>query len=215
MAVALLLVGVLLSVAYCAVMNTDSTPEHLNRVNGRIQQLQRLAKVPGSSQRPKDPEKLNFPIHPRLDTPSEVLAHTVSVGNVNEVMQVLCCSDIVFSEAVLNHALGLAVRDRGLKSEHALIASYLLHYGADVDFITNSIRKNTGKTMLMVASERQNPEMIDVLIKAGANRNARDSKDRTALDWLNSTIKSPRYEQCKHILLNRLSGLTSEALIGN
>ena len=124
---------------------------------------------------------------------------------------------------------GVDVNARSKRGETALMASAvtgmadedLLNAGAEVNAVNDD-----GMTALMLLVQHGDPDEIETLLKAGANARMKDSKGRTALDYLNaancgSTIvheKDPRlmtvgysrcnaldhddYEKSKRLLIN-------------
>ena len=84
---------------------------------------------------------------------------------------------------------GIDVNARSKKGETALMASAvtgmadenLLNAGAEVNAVNDD-----GMTALMLLAQHANPDDIKTLLKAGAKAQMKDSKGRTALDYLNA-----------------------------
>jgi len=94
--------------------------------------------------------------------------------------------DSLLSEIV---KAGADVNARSKKGETALMASAvtgmadedLLNAGAEVNAVNDD-----GVTALMVLVQRGDPDQVETLLKAGADARTKDSKGRTALDYLNA-----------------------------
>lgn len=84
---------------------------------------------------------------------------------------------------------GVDVNARSKRRETALMASAvtgmadedLLSAGAEVNAVNDD-----GMTALMLLVQRAHPEEVETLLKAGADAGMKDSKGRTALDYLNA-----------------------------
>jgi len=84
---------------------------------------------------------------------------------------------------------GVDVNARSKRGETALMASAvtgmanedLLNAGAEVNAVNDD-----GTTALMLLVQHGDPDEIETLLKAGANARMKDSKGRTALDYLNA-----------------------------
>lgn len=84
---------------------------------------------------------------------------------------------------------GVDVNARSKRGETALMASAvtgmadkdLLNAGAEVNAVNDD-----GMTALMLLVQRGDPGEVETLLKAGANARMKDSKGRTALDYLNA-----------------------------
>lgn len=72
-----------------------------------------------------------------------------------------------------NEALAVAVQRK-----HGEIAAMLLRNGASANAANDQ-----GQSLLMRAAHVGSPEMVRMLLAAGADRNAKDSDNLTALDW--------------------------------
>lgn len=96
-----------------------------------------------------------------------------------------------YGDSVLNEIVkaGVDVNARSKKGETALMASAvtgmadedLLNAGADVNAVNDD-----GMTALMLLVQRGDPDEVEALLKAGADARMKDSKGRTALDYLNA-----------------------------
>jgi TonB family protein len=84
---------------------------------------------------------------------------------------------------------GVDVNARSKKGETALMASAvtgmadedLLNAGAEVNAVNDD-----GMTALMLLAQHGDPDEVETLLKAGAKAQMKDSKGRTALDYLNA-----------------------------
>jgi TonB family protein len=84
---------------------------------------------------------------------------------------------------------GVDVNARSKRGETALMASAvtgmadedLLNAGAEVNAVNDD-----GMTALMLLVQRGDPDEVETLLKAGADARIKDSKGRTALDYLNA-----------------------------
>jgi hypothetical protein len=94
--------------------------------------------------------------------------------------------DSLLSEIV---KAGVDVNARSKRGETALMASAvtgradgdLLNAGAEVNAVNDD-----GMTALMLLVQRGDPDEVETLLKAGADARMKDSKGRTALDYLNA-----------------------------
>lgn len=59
-----------------------------------------------------------------------------------------------------------------------------------------------GKTLLMMAAEQQDPDMMALLLENGARMDATDTKGRDVWQWLDSTEPTPRYNECTQVLVD-------------
>jgi TonB family protein len=96
-----------------------------------------------------------------------------------------------YGDSVLSDIVraGADVNARSKRGETALMASAvagiadedLLNAGAEVNAVNDE-----GMTALMLLAQRGDPDEVETLLKAGADARTKDSKGRTALDYLNA-----------------------------
>ena len=100
----------------------------------------------------------------------------------------LAGEDARMVRALLEHGADPNLKDRkGFPPMHMALTremvNLLIEYGADPDARYTSFEGDVGETALHNAALVRSPELVDVLIRAGADINALDGQGMSALDW--------------------------------
>lgn len=212
--VILLVLGTL---THTAVINSATDPRVLDKVNYRIAELAERAQ---SGTPVELPQTEKFIHDPKLrrgikdEAPILQLELYAMHGDLSRLKSLLKSKEVQFDEATLSAVLERVVSSYIVTHSQVGVAKALLRAGADVNYTRKVFERvdgrngdilirgteSNGKTLLMIACERQNPEMIKLLIMKGADKLAVVSKHRDAIAWLNSTVPTSRYEECKKAL---------------